>query len=520
MNDVLNEVYNPDVLECIANLSNDEVFTPPEVANAMLDLLPQELFSNPNTKFLDPACKSGVFLREIAKRLLVGLEKEYPDLQSRVDHIFKNQLYGIAITELTSLLSRRSVYCCKYADNKYSVTKFDTLQGNIFFEEGKHLFVGGKCLHCGIGEQSFKEQFTDKEEKHAYQFIHNLMPGELENMKFDVIIGNPPYQMSDGGGTGSSAIPIYQHFVESAKKLQPKYITMIIPSRWFIGGKGLDHFRESMLKDNRILELHDFGNSSDCFPSVSIEGGVCYFLWSRDSHSLCKVYSHSTNGRTTYVERPLLEDGSDVFIRQNEIISVIRKVINNKEKSFSTIVSPRNPYNFKEDFNTSKTLSNNSIKILGINGKKRKYLLFSLNSIGRNIEEIDKFKLFISKADGAAGTIGFPIPARIIGKVEIGEPGTACTETFLRIGPFKNKEEAQNVKKYMETKFFRALVGARKGKNMTQNTYSFVPLQNFTSYEEIDWSKTITEIDEQLNKKYNLTEQEIDFINEMISVME
>ncbi len=522
MNSLYNATYNPDVLSCIANLSNDEVFTPPSVANAMLDLLPQELFNNPDAKFLDPACKSGVFLREIAKRLIKGLEKKIPDLQKRLDHIFKNQLYGIAITELTSLLSRRSLYCSKYPNCKYSVTQFDNAQGNIFFNSTstKHRWVDGKCSFCGASREEYGDDKRKGLEKHAYQFIHNAIPGEIKNMKFDVIIGNPPYQLSDGGGTGSSAMPIYQLFVESAKKLKPKYIIMIIPSRWFIGGKGLDSFRESMLNDDRILELHDFGNSSDCFPSVAIEGGVCYFLWNRDKTGLCKVYSHSSDSKITMTERPLLEKGSDVFIRQNEIISVIRKVIDKKEISFSTIVSPRNPYNFREEFHTSVTSSENSIRILGVKEKKRTYLSFPKTSIGRNVSEIEKYRLFISKADGAAGSLGYPIPARIIGKTEVGEPGTGCTETFLRVGPFKDKDETQNAQKYMETKFFRSLVGARKGKNMTQNTYSFVPLQDFSSSSDINWSKSLKEIDEELYKKYNLTKEEIAFIESMICPME
>lgn len=500
-------LHTPDVLSCLANLSNDEVFTPPEVVNKMLDMLPQELFENPNTTFLDPASKTGVFLREIAKRLLVGLEKQIPDLQERIDHIFHKQLYGIAITELTSLLSRRSVYCSKSPDGRYSVSQFHSSEGNIRFRKIKHTWVNGKCKYCGASKSEYDR--SPDLETHAYEFIHTDNLEKLFNMKFDVIIGNPPYQLSDGGGTGSSAMPIYHKFIQQSKKLNPRFITMIIPSRWFSGGKGLDDFRDEMLHDDRIREIHDFGNANDCFPGVAIEGGVCYFLWNREQRGLCKVYSHSKDNITAMSERPLLEEGADVFIRYNEIISVIRKVASFSEKSFSDIVSPRNPYVFRSEYKEEKN-ARNTCKMLGVEAGKRVFKSINLNLLGRGIDELPKYKIFISKADGAAGQIGFPVPARIIGKAVICGPNVACTETFLRVGPFDNEETAKNVKAYMETKFFRALVGARKNKNMTQATYSFVPLQDF--------SKTWT--DEELFAKYNLSQEEINFIETMIAPMD
>ena len=502
-NGLFGAIYNPDVLSCLANLSNDEVFTPPEIVNQMLDMLPQELFSNPDTTFLDPACKTGVFLREIAKRLIKGLEPQIPDLQERIDHIFQKQLYGIAITELTSLLSRRGVYCSKYPNSEYSVTHFDDdhAQGNIRFKRIQHGWQKGKCVFCGASESEYER--GDELETHAYEWIHTMKPERIFDMKFDVIIGNPPYQMSDGGGLGgSSATPIYDKFVEQAKKLKPRYLSMIIPSRWFAGGKGLDEFRDSMMNDGRIRELHDFMNASDCFPGVEIKGGVCYFLWDRDNTGMCKIVTHKEGKVISSAERPFKENGSDVFIRYNEAISIYRKVSSFKESSFAKIVSPRQPFGFSVLKDHVKS-SEHSIFLY----KRGGTTYCRPADIARNHDYIDAHKVLISKAYNG----GDSYPHQVIGKPFMAAPHSACTETYLVIGPFNSAAECNNAISYITTKFFRLLVLLRKSsQNAAQGVYEFVPMQDFSKA----WS------DEELYKKYGITESEIQFIDSMIRPMD
>ncbi len=492
--------HTPDVLSCLANLSNDEVFTPPEVVNKMLDMLPQELFESPDTTFLDPACKTGVFLREIAKRLLVGLEDKIPDLQERIDHIFHKQLYGIAITELTALLSRRSVYCSKYPNGRYSVSHFDDSEGNIRFKKVQHTWVKGRCQYCGASQSEYDR--ASELETHAYEFIHVDNLEKLFNMKFDVIIGNPPYQLSDGGA-GASASPIYHYFINQSKKLNPRYLTMIVPSRWFAGGKGLDEFRDNMINDNRIRVLTDYLDASDCFPGVEVKGGICYFLWDRDNAGDCKVTTIKDNNVFSVATRPMKEKNSDVFIRFNEAVSVLRKVQIFDEPSFDSYVSARQPFGITTTFKGNKEKRANDIKIYERGG----ICYSSKAKIVRNVEWITKHKVLISKAYNA----GDGFPHQVINKPFYIEPNTACTETYLVIGPFESKNECENVISYISTKLFRFLVLLKKSsQNAAKGVYGFVPLQDFSK----PWT------DAELYEKYGLTQAEIDFIESMIRPME
>ena len=500
--------YTPDILECLANLSNDEVFTPPKIANAMLDLLPQEIFENPDATFLDPAAKSGVFLREIAKRLLTGLEKKIPDLQERADHIFTRQLFGIAITELTGFLSRRSVYCSKYADSRYSVTRFEKQQGNIFYSETTHTFKNGKCVFCGANEEQYGG--GENTESHAYQFIHNALPEEIKDMHFDVIIGNPPYQMSDGGNA-ASAKPIYQLFVQQAKKLNPRYLVMIIPARWYAGGKGLDEFRDEMLKDERIKELHDFPITDDCFPGVNIRGGVCYFLWEKDKNDkLCNVVTHI--GKDKYsITRALKYKNCDIFIRNGKSLSILEKINSKKEEKLSDFVSVRKPFGISTDFAQTDDFHNENV---GLNnfvqcyGKGLKIGFVEKKFVTNHQKWIQKWKIFTSRANN----IGTELADDNLNAI-IGRPGEICTESYLVIGADLNLDEikAKNLASYLKTKFARFCHSlAKSSQDATSKTYQFVPLQDFSH----PWT------DEMLYKKYSLTSDEISFIEKMIRPME
>lgn len=523
---------NPDVLTCIANLSNDEVFTPPEFANRMLDNVEKawaadnggrSLWSNPNVTFLDPFTKSGVFLREITARLTTGLEEEIPDLEERVEHILTRQVFGIGITHLTALLARRSLYCSKWANGPHSIARsFKSEDGNIWFERTGHSWVGGsewvvtadaegnsvkkftngKCKHCGASQKAFDR--GEGLETHAYAFIHSEDPKALvkdlfgEDMQFDVIVGNPPYQLDDGG-YGTSAAPIYQKFVEQAKKLEPRLLTMVIPARWFAGGKGLDEFRDDMLHDRRLRSIFDFPKLYDGFPGVKIRGGICYFLWDGAYDGPCSI-------QTMWDGEPLGEpvarylDAYDVLIRRNEAVSILDKVAGAGEPSLNTRVSSRKPFGLPTNFHGSATESAGAIRFYGsqrISWVKKSDLL-------ANTAWVSEWKVLMTAVQGTSAAI----ETKFLSKPIVAGPGTACSETYLVAGHFATEEEALNYASYLRTRFARFLVSLRKPtQHATRDVYSFVP--DLPLDEE--WT------DEKLYKRYELTEDEIVFLESQVA---
>jgi site-specific DNA-methyltransferase (adenine-specific) len=493
--------HNPDILTCLANLSADEVFTPPKLAAAMLDILPQDLFRRPDTTFLDPVCKSGVFLREIARRLNDGLKDQMPDDQARINHILTKQVYGLAITELTALLSRRSVYCSKKADGKYSIaTAFTRPDGNIRLPKAAHTWnASGKCESCGASQGEYERDETF--EAYAYPFIHGVDPMEVFNVKFDVIVGNPPYQL-DTGGSGRQARPIYQLFIQQAKKLEPRFLTMIVPSRWFAGGMGLDEFRTSMLNDNRTRTLVDYVDARECFPGVDIAGGVCYFLWERDNPGECTVVSRfqDKEHRST---RPLNEFAT--FVRFEPAVSVLRKVVAMKEPLFTSVVSSTRPFGLKTSDRPSKS---GGLRMISSGGEGR--LPRDAVTVGEQL--IDAWKVMTSKTShDHAGQPDRDGTRRVLSRLELLEPNAVCTESYIVMGPFSTKREAENCLAYVKTRFVRFLVSLLSfSQDITRERFAYVPLP--------DMSRAWTDAD--LAKRYKLTPEEVAFIESKIRAWE
>ncbi len=470
---------------------------------------------------MDPCTKTGVFLREITRRLTEGLAKEIPNLQKRVDHILTKQVFGIGITRITSLLARRSVYCSKHAMGGHSIAKsFKSDDGNIWFQRMEHAWKGERCQFCGAARSVFDR--AEGLETHAYALIHsdNIKARLTEifgkNMQFDVIIGNPPYQLSDDG-FGTSAAPIYHHFVEQAKALEPRYLSMVIPARWFAGGKGLDEFRESMLNDNRLRSIDDYLSASDVFPGVGLKGGVCFFLWDKDHAGQCRVATHFKDWPESTATRQLLEKGADVFIRFNEGLSILKKVVAVEKgesdslalpenKRFDKLVSSRKPFGLETTFKGKATRRPGDVMIYQNGGTG----YIARDSIPSGTQFIDKWKVFTGRAAPGTGNKD-TYPHRIISTPFIGEPESISSETYLCIGPLDSKKQAESVLSYLTCRLTRLLILLHKpSQDTTRKVYTFVPTQK--------WTKRWTDND--LYAKYGITEAEIAFIETVVRPME
>ncbi len=486
----------PDILEVIADLSNDEVFTPPKVANAVLDLLPEDVWSDPTLRFLDPGCKTGVFLREITKRLMVSLTETFPDEQERLDHILHNQVVGFAVTELTAHMSRRTLYCSKRADGEHSIVKMPTHTGNVWFERVEHDYRNGRCQECGASKEQMER---DNRENYAYAFIHESgrkQVAEEFEMKFDVIVGNPPYQMTGGAG-GTNDSPLYNLFVEQALELNPRYVSMVIPSRWMAGGRGLKDFRKRLLGDRRLSALIDYENAKDLFPSVGIHGGVCYFLWDRDSSGKCSTTYHR-NGATVGPE-PRVLDEFDILVRDPRALGILRKVTASDEASFADLVSGDTPFglatNFQEyDKGANPTAS--ELRLYANVGTKRVTGSVPRDAISKNTHLIDAWKLLLPVAgsgrererSGVDLVLGPPLSLARVG----------LHATYLSLVP-SEVEAGSGVRRVVPATRFAAsssLFGNQPAH--FRSMYRWVPQQT--------WDREWT--DEELYENYGITEDE------------
>ncbi|RDI75344.1 Eco57I restriction-modification methylase [Gaiella occulta] len=505
---------NPDVLTCIANLSNDEVFTPPEFANRMLDTLAEaweagnggaNIWADSRVRFLDPCTKSGVFLREITSRLTKGLAQEIPDLPARVDHILTRQVFGIGITHLTSLLARRSVYCSKHANGKHSIARsFRSDDGNIWFKRMEHTWQDGKCVYCGASQKTLDR--GEGLETHAYAFIHtdDIMARVTElfggDMQFDVIIGNPPYQLDDGG-YGTSAAPIYQLFVEKALALDPRYAVFVTPSRWMAGGKGLDKYRERMLSDRRMRRIVDYPKLYEGFPGVKIRGGISYFLWDREHNGPCEIQT-IWDGKPTGPAVARYLDAYDVLVRRNEAVPILEKIRAKGEPTLDRRVSSQKPFGLRTFFHGKPDPKNikNPVKLFG----SQKVSYVKRSDIPTNVEWIDKWKVLMTRVQGTSAAI----ETKFLSKPIIAAPGTACTESYLVAGHFDSEDEAKNYATYLRTRFVRFLVSLRKStQDAPKHVYAFVPDLPLDQ----EWT------DAKLYKRYGLTQDEIAFIESQVA---
>jgi hypothetical protein len=512
---------NPDVLTCIANLSNDEVFTTPAFANRILDTLAEawaadnngaNIWADSSVRFLDPCTKSGVFLREITSRLTKGLADEIPNLEDRVDHILTKHVFGIGITYLTSLLARRSVYCSKHATGEHSIAKsFASDNGNIWFERTTHTWVDSKCKYCGANQRDYDR--GEGLETHAYAFIHtdNIKARIRElfggSMQFDVVIGNPPYQLGESGGdsVGSFAMPIYHKFVQAAKSLDPRFVVMVTPSRWFAGGRGLDEYRSEMLNSHQLRVLVDFPNSADVFPGTDIAGGVSYFLWDGNYDGPCEVRTVAPGVSEEPATREL--DAYDIFVRYNVGVSILRKVWPDAvhDASLAAHVSPIQPFGLRTDFRGKQSAKGlkNPVKLRTSEGDS----FIARADVPRNDAWVDQWKVILGRAYGERGSF----PYWITGDPIILEPGTACTETYLVINRSKSEKKAKLFAAYLRTRFVRFLISLRKN---TQDLYS----ERFSFVPDLPMDRTWT--DEALYEKYEINKKEIAFIEVMVRPMD
>lgn len=461
----------------------------------------KETFANSESKILEINSKTGLYPLYVAYSIFrskcdnilnISLEEQEKFWEDTI----KNNVFVICKTPMAKAITKR------------------TLAGYKKIKVNSHYF----------------EDLINTMKNKPKQFIGKVLKPSYWNLKgsgkvkFDAIVGNPPYMEMDGGAQ-ASASPIYQHFVQTGKQLKPKYFSFIMPTRWYAGGKGLDDFRDKMLNDSNLRELHDYLNPEQIFPNTNIRGGVCYFLWDKNYNNvedLTRVVTHENNSVTSNIKRTLKTDGSDIFIRDSKSVSIISKVFENQNtETLSDFISPLRPFGFRGYFINDerfKETRDNLYQAVKCYGKGLKIGYVEKNEITVRSEWIEKWKVYIPRANN----IGTELNDDNLNAF-VGEPNTICTESYLVVGAELNLKEysSKNVTKYLQTKFSRYLHGlAKASQDATSKTFKFVPLQDFTNKSDINWSKSISEIDKQLYAKYTLTVDEITYIESKIKSME
>jgi len=507
----------PDVLETIAQLPNDDVYTPPKIVDAMLDLLPEQVWAKPDYKWLDPATKSGIYLREVYRRLMAGLADWEPDGTKRRKHILRNMLYGAATTQINGEIARRTLYQTKNATGReieddslrQLVVRFHGPNGNVPFVATEHTLdrKGEFCTICRAPAKLIRE----RREEFAYSFIHGTYPTEeLAAMQFDVIVGNPPYQigMDDGKGNRTANItPLYNLFVEKAIAMSPRYIVMITPSRWFAGGKGLGAYRDLMIADRRLRVIVDNPKLYDVFPQAEIKGGVSYFLWDRDYSGDCE-FSTRIDGAVRDTVKRDLRQGKGVVLRDNFAAGIVGRVSGDpiSERTLADVVSTTDPFgqSIKTNFKGARAAPFEGSTPLIFNNKVG---YIRRGQLERNDGWVDRWKVLVPMAgDGHGREVSF-----VIGEPLALAPGSACTQSYLVAGTFDTREETENYAWFLTTKFCRFLVLQRKiSQHLTPSRFAFVPA--------MDWTRRWTDAD--LYKHFKLSEEEVDYIERVIAPRE
>lgn len=505
------EQTTEDIFDYIPPQQTNQIFTPKATVIQMVNLLVENdplIFQDRNKTYIDLYMKSGLYIVEIVKRLFDGLAKEIPDKKTRIIHIVTKQVFGLAPTNILYNITTNYILGFLKRDG-FSDDDINQLNSNF---------------------KQFDLVNVIKDKKDMAKIFSTIYQ-RGEDMKFDVVIGNPPYQVADGGAQ-ASAMNVFQEFVMLGNNIASEYNCMVFPAKWRTGGKGLDKFREEMINNTQVKIIHDYALSSLVFSNVDIKGGVCIALFDQKHNGKCQITLHNADGSHSMSFRYLNEGNVGVFIRYPELLSILKKVNSLGEEKFSKIVSVLRPYGLRTDFfkNPNKygygplfddRRHADDITIYGLIGLKRVIKYAPKDYLKVDVARaLKKYKVFVPESNGS-GAIGEVLSTPIIGTPIIGTPMESCTETFISVGNFETEQNAINCNNYIQSKFLRCLLGILKvTQHNSKKTWDCIPMQDFTDSSDIDWNRSVRDVDLKLYKKYGLSEEEINFIETNIKEME